>query len=36
MAGWLAHAIEEYEETPARFGPRANYRPRTPDNNATA
>jgi citrate synthase len=28
MAGWLAHAIEEYEEAPLRFRPRARYRPR--------
>jgi citrate synthase len=28
MAGWLAHALEEYGEAPARFRPRANYRPR--------
>jgi citrate synthase len=26
-AGWLAHAIEEYEEAPVRFRPRAVYRP---------
>jgi citrate synthase len=25
MAGWLAHAIEEYEEVPLRFRPRARY-----------
>ena len=25
-AGWLAHAIEEYGEAPARFRPRAGYR----------
>ena len=24
-AGWLAHAMEEYEETPLRFRPRAEY-----------
>lgn len=24
-AGWLAHAIEEYDETPLRFRPRARY-----------
>ena len=29
MAGWIAHAMEEYEEAPVRFRPRANYRPRT-------
>jgi hypothetical protein len=28
MAGWLAHALEEYGEAPVRFRPRANYRPR--------
>jgi citrate synthase len=28
MAGWIAHAMEEYEEAPARFRPRASYRPR--------
>jgi citrate synthase len=27
MAGWLAHAIEEYGEAPVRFRPRANYVP---------
>jgi citrate synthase len=27
-AGWIAHAIEEYGEPPARFRPRANHRPR--------
>jgi citrate synthase len=27
MAGWLAHAIEEYDEAPVRFRPRANYVP---------
>jgi citrate synthase len=27
MAGWLAHAIEEYGEPPGRFRPRANYVP---------
>ena len=25
MAGWLAHAIEEYGEAPLRFRPRASY-----------
>jgi citrate synthase len=25
MAGWLAHALEEYGETPVRFRPRAHY-----------
>ena len=25
MAGWLAHAIEEYDEAPLRFRPRASY-----------
>jgi citrate synthase len=25
IAGWLAHAIEEYAETPLRFRPRASY-----------
>jgi len=25
MAGWLAHALEEYGETPLRFRPRASY-----------
>ncbi len=25
MAGWLAHAIEEYAEAPLRFRPRASY-----------
>ncbi len=25
IAGWLAHAIEEYGETPLRFRPRASY-----------
>ncbi|MCU1392292.1 MAG: binding domain protein excisionase family [Ilumatobacteraceae bacterium] len=25
MAGWLAHTIEEYGETPLRFRPRASY-----------
>ena len=25
MAGWLAHAIEEYQEAPLRFRPRASY-----------
>ena len=29
MAGWLAHAIEEYAEAPVRFRPRANYVPAT-------
>ena len=24
-AGWLAHAIEEYQERPVRFRPRAHY-----------
>ena len=24
-AGWIAHALEEYEETPVRFRPRAHY-----------
>jgi len=24
-AGWLAHALEEYEEQPLRFRPRARY-----------
>ena len=24
-AGWLAHAIEEFEERPLRFRPRAHY-----------
>jgi citrate synthase len=24
-AGWLAHAIEEYQEVPLRFRPRALY-----------
>lgn len=24
-AGWIAHALEEYEETPLRFRPRAHY-----------
>jgi citrate synthase len=24
-AGWLAHAIEEYSESPLRFRPRASY-----------
>jgi len=27
-AGWLAHALEEYEEAPLRFRPRAVYRTR--------
>ena len=27
MAGWIAHAMEEYQEAPVRFRPRANYRP---------
>lgn len=27
MAGWLAHAIEEYGEQPGRFRPRANFVP---------
>ncbi len=27
MAGWIAHALEEYAETPARFRPRANFVP---------
>jgi citrate synthase len=25
VAGWLAHAIEEYDETALRFRPRASY-----------
>jgi citrate synthase len=25
IAGWLAHAIEEYAEAPLRFRPRAHY-----------
>ena len=25
IAGWLAHAIEEYAERPLRFRPRASY-----------
>jgi citrate synthase len=25
VAGWLAHAMEEYEERPLRFRPRATY-----------
>lgn len=29
MAGWVAHAIEEYEEAPLRFRARAVPRPRT-------
>jgi len=24
-AGWLAHAVEEYDESPLRFRPRARY-----------
>jgi citrate synthase len=24
-AGWIGHALEEYEETPLRFRPRARY-----------
>lgn len=24
-AGWIAHAMEEYRETPVRFRPRAQY-----------
>ena len=31
MAGWIAHALEEYGEAPVRFRPRANYRPRPAD-----
>jgi citrate synthase len=27
MAGWIAHAMEEYQEAPVRFRPRASYRP---------
>jgi citrate synthase len=27
-AGWIAHALEEYEEAPLRFRPRASYKPR--------
>ena len=29
-AGWLAHALEEYEEQPGRFRPRARYTGPTP------
>ena len=25
VAGWLAHALEEYGEAPLRFRPRAHY-----------
>jgi len=24
-AGWIAHALEEYQEPPLRFRPRAHY-----------
>jgi citrate synthase len=30
-AGWLAHAMEEYEEKPLRFRPRARYIGPRPD-----
>ena len=29
-AGWLAHAVEEYDEAPLRFRPRARYLPTGP------
>ena len=31
-AGWLAHALEEYEEAPIRFRPVGRYEPRPSSN----